>query len=1160
MARDPNAIRLTLDALVQPQARGRLLARGLARGMVWRDGVVPDGGPDFPSSLSADLLDFGYGVLALALELRDANRERQGDQVFETEEPFRVAAEAIESAVRRGDPTEQEQGRHLIVCAAAFHLAGFAARAFSLLPGPALEKNLSSAERALGLLLRRDLLRLRGHVVQWFSDPARSDAVIAGRLLAEDDEFGPEDAAVVALSATYHRALGLADSALLSGDAALSDAALEALAQVVAASASIGNVPMWWVAILTLQLVRDLWEQSFHLRLPSGPGSGLPVRWNDLRRDFIALLGARRPPHIDLWPSQIAAAARAADPRDDLVIALPTSAGKTRIAELCILRALADGKRTVYVTPLRALSAQLERVLARTFVPLGAAVTSLYGASGVTLVDAKTLASADVVVATPEKLDFALRQDPSVLDDVSLIVFDEGHMIGLGSREIRYEVLIQRLLRRADAGERRIVCLSAMFNPEDQYFKDFGDWLRSDEPGDLVHVRWRPTRQRLATLDWNERSGTARLSFIEGEKPFVPRFLEAQAKRGRRQHRFPKNEMEFCISAANAFSRDGHSVLVYSPQRSQVEPLVREFRHMQEQGYLDGVKAPKPEDLAVALAIGREWLGAEHPAVAGLQVGVGTHHGALPRPFLTAIEELLDRRRLPVVVASPTLAQGIDLACSVLLFRSIQRFDPETQQQAPISAAEFANVLGRAGRAYVDLDGIAVLPSFEAGSRASRHQVFEQLVARSRGQRLVSGLAQLIFELGEGLSKRLGVPSAQLLEYVLNQRDVWEDARVSLGEVSESDEDLERTLDEYLADLDVAILSLVDPLDAASDDLATLLDDVLRDSLWKRTLAHVAGPLQTLQRELLLSRAEWLWRRTTAVQRKACFYAGLGRSAGVFLHDHLDELAQTLASFHAAVGRDDAEEAARVAVALAARVMQQPFFALRKLPGDWQSVLGEWVKGAALADVLKGRKAKERQSVQAFVHEGVIFRLVWAAEAVRVQAIATNHALAPALGDGPAFALTYGVPSIPAGLLCQMGFASRVGAVWVARELAAPFTDLAGLRTWLRKHSAVLSRLDFWDSDDHRLLWMSGVSRASTDYPRRWERKEHVVAAKWDDTSPPQGTPIRILPGEGGVVSLCAPDLTPLGLARLPFAPDGVALEGEASDPGQVLVRSFGPV
>jgi ERCC4-related helicase len=54
---------------------------------------------------------------------------------------------------------------------------------------------------------------------------------------------------------------------------------------------------------------------------------------------------------MELWPSQLEAAKRATDLTDDLVIALPASAGKTRIAELCILCTLASGKRVVYVMP-----------------------------------------------------------------------------------------------------------------------------------------------------------------------------------------------------------------------------------------------------------------------------------------------------------------------------------------------------------------------------------------------------------------------------------------------------------------------------------------------------------------------------------------------------------------------------------------------------------------------------------------------------------------------------------------------------------------------------------------------------------------------------------------------------------------------------------------
>ncbi len=548
MARNPDELRRSLDRYLGPDFRGRLRAKGIARGMVWRDGVVPEGSPSFVDTLSADLLDFGYAVLVLALELRDANLTRTKRR-FETKDAFVVAAEAIESAVRRGDPSDGDQGRHLVVGAAAFHLAGYAARSYSMLPPAALDKNLATSERALAFLLRRDILALRELILSWLGQAEHSDEAVAQRLANADDEFGPEDAVVLALTTTYFRALGLADTALLTGEPGRYEAAIAALAKLIAAAGDVGNVPVWWVATLTIHLLRDLWDQCLHIQLPGGegPSGDMLNRWTDLRRDFIAQLAVRRPPHIDLWPSQLEAAKRSVDTTDDLVIALPTSAGKTKIAELCILRTLAGKKRVVYVTPLRALSAQVERVLARTFVPLGAAVTSLYGAIGTSSVDSQTLLDADVVVATPEKLDFALRQDVHVLDDVGLVVFDEGHMIGLGSREIRYEVLIQRLLRRGDAGTRRIVCLSAMFNPQDAYFKDFAAWLRNDADGEPIHVEWRPTRRRLALLDWFARSGTARLSFLEGEEAYVTRFVELQPPRGEEKLPSPPRKLSFAL-------------------------------------------------------------------------------------------------------------------------------------------------------------------------------------------------------------------------------------------------------------------------------------------------------------------------------------------------------------------------------------------------------------------------------------------------------------------------------------------------------------------------------------------------------------------------------------------------------------------------------------
>jgi hypothetical protein len=1160
MAQNPEAIFETLKTLINPEARSRLLAKGLARGMVWSNGLVPQGGPEFPEDLTADLLDFGYGILALTLELKETNERRDDVDQFDLTESFKVAAESIESAVRRGDPDDVDQGRHLVMCATAFHLAGYAARSYSILPKTTLEKNLSSPERALGFLLRRDLVSLRELIIHWVSNPKNSDDNLAELLKTEENDFGPEDAAFIVLTTLYFKALGKFDSSLLLGDVALCKSCVDDLEKILNCTKEWGNVSLWWVVALSRQMIRDMWGQSLHARLPIGK-SDLPSEWQGLRKDFIALLSTRHPPHIDLWPSQLTAAERAVDPQDDLVIALPTSAGKTRIAELCILRTLADKKRIIYVTPLRALSAQVERVLARTFVPLGFSVSSLYGTTGTTKMDSKALEGSNIVVSTPEKLDFAIRQNSEFLDDIGLIVFDEGHMIGLGSREIRYEVLIQRLLRRRDADQRRIVCLSAMFNPDDKYFQDFGNWLRNDKAGEFVHVRWRPTRQRLATLDWRDSSGTAYLEFLEGEKAFVPRFFERVDAKGRRKYPFPTNEIEFCIAAANSFARDGHSILIYSPQRTQIDPVVREFCKISKQRYLSNISHPEKERIRNALTIGKEWLGEKNHAVKALAIGIGTHHGALPRPFLGAIETLLHEKLLPVVVASPTLAQGVDLSCSVLIFRSLTRYSPDEEKQIPIFANEFANVVGRAGRAYVDLDGITVLPSFEGGRKRKDKRVqFEKLIEDSRKLRLISGLARLVMELVKICADKLKVDRKDFAEYILNNQAFWTNPSLQATENESGDEEsFSRTLEEYIADLDIALLSLIDPLDIDSGQLESTLDKVLTSSLWERTLKHAPENIFKVEKTVLLSRAKWIWDNTSPTQRRACYYSGLGSKPGIFLHGNLKTLLELLRNLNRAMKTGDSDALAENAIKFVEQTMVDPFFCMSRLPMDWKDALAKWLKGVAFADILSGHKAREQQRIQAFIQEGIIFKILWAAEAVRVQAAAEDKEQVKDIEDGAFLAFSYGVPSIQAALLCQAGFPSRVGALWVTRELDADFVDDYGLMAWLNANSHFLSSSDFWDDEDHFLLWDEFTKPTATSYPTRWKREKMFVGADWIGEPPEKGTRVRLFHHRNQIAQICSLDLTGLGFVNLRFDPRNAFVEGTVAEKGLLEINYFGP-
>jgi len=148
-------------------------------------------------------------------------------------------------------------------------------------------------------------------------------------------------------------------------------------------------------------------------------------------------------------------------------------------------------------------------------------------------------------------------------------------------------------------------------------------------------------------------------------------------------------------------------------------------------------------------------------------LGVAVHHGALPRPFLSELETLLAEKELKMVIASPTLAQGIDLSCSALLFQSIHR------GSELIPPDEFANVMGRAGRAYVDLDGVAVYPIFDTTQQKYRLSEFNRLLSDSQQRTMQSGILLLINRLAELLAEKLGTNLEGVMEYILNETGPW---------------------------------------------------------------------------------------------------------------------------------------------------------------------------------------------------------------------------------------------------------------------------------------------------------------------------------------------------------------------------------------------------
>src|SRR5690606_4705156 len=143
----PELLLERIAAATEPGVRRRLLDRGLARGMIWSRGTLPEGAPPLGRALTDDLLDHGYAVLAQTLLLL-----RKSGRSAVTDRGFRFSAECIEAGVRRG-PDSTERHFHLVVAATAFHLAHYSARSYCLVPADA-EGNYSAVEQGLVHLIR----------------------------------------------------------------------------------------------------------------------------------------------------------------------------------------------------------------------------------------------------------------------------------------------------------------------------------------------------------------------------------------------------------------------------------------------------------------------------------------------------------------------------------------------------------------------------------------------------------------------------------------------------------------------------------------------------------------------------------------------------------------------------------------------------------------------------------------------------------------------------------------------------------------------------------------------------------------------------------------------------------------------------------------------
>ena len=154
MPTTPEAIAADIAEAATAGFRGRLIARGQARAIIWRDGALPPDAPAFAPQLSYDLHSYGYALLGLGLRLREL-----GGDAAQARTAFEQAATALEAVIAKGNRQEVDRDFHFVMAAASYHLAHLSARAYSLLAIVEADENFSPIERVLAQLMRRNFAR-----------------------------------------------------------------------------------------------------------------------------------------------------------------------------------------------------------------------------------------------------------------------------------------------------------------------------------------------------------------------------------------------------------------------------------------------------------------------------------------------------------------------------------------------------------------------------------------------------------------------------------------------------------------------------------------------------------------------------------------------------------------------------------------------------------------------------------------------------------------------------------------------------------------------------------------------------------------------------------------------------------------------------------------
>ncbi|MCQ8903175.1 MAG: ATP-dependent DNA helicase [Methanothrix sp.] len=362
----------------------------------------------------------------------------------------------------------------------------------------------------------------------------------------------------------------------------------------------------------------------------------------------------------ELYPPQADAIERGLLDGRNMIISVPTAAGKTLLAELAMLRGALSRKRALYIVPLRALASEKFDSFSR-FSRLGLKI-------GISTGDFErrdeSLGRNDIIIATSEKADSLIRNGASWVRKIGVLVVDEIHLLDSANRGPTLEMTMTKLMHLNP--EMQVIGLSATIaNGE-----EIADWIK----GEIVSSDWRPVRLREGVLLED------RLVFPDGGIQLENRSRDP------------------VLNLVMDTIDQGGQMLIFESTRRNAEAMAQK---------LAGALRESEETIEIAERLSGEGETSRKLSIC-LRRGAAFHHAGLLPEQRRLIEMGFRQNIIKVIACTPTLAAGLNLPARRVLIRSYKRYEAGLGTR-PIPVMEYRQMAGRAGRPGLDPYGESLI-------------------------------------------------------------------------------------------------------------------------------------------------------------------------------------------------------------------------------------------------------------------------------------------------------------------------------------------------------------------------------------------------------------------------------------------------------------------